>query len=67
MYAIAFGGEKFFPEPEVFWRFDKPDVPFVYPGRMYDWDNITPLWANYNEAVGSSRQMTNVFNVFVVM
>lgn len=67
VYAIAFGGENFFPEPEVYWRFDKPDHPFVYPGRLYDYDRITPLWETYNAKVGSSRQMTNVFNVFVVM
>ena len=34
---------------------------------MHDWDNVTPLWAKYNEVVGASRHMTNVFNVFVIM
>ena len=38
MYAICFAGEKFFPEPNVDYRFDRPEVPYVYPGRLYDWD-----------------------------
>jgi Ca2+ transporting ATPase len=34
MYAIVFGGEGFFPEPEVEYRFDRPEIPYVYPGRV---------------------------------
>lgn len=44
MYIICFGGEYFYPEPDVKWRFDQPDVPYVYPGRLYDWDGVTPIW-----------------------
>ena len=67
MYAIAFGGEHFYPEADVEWRFDRPSVPYVYPGRLLDWDGKTELWKKYESAVGSSRHYTNVFNVFVVM
>lgn len=66
MYAIVFGGEYFFPEPEEFWRFDRKDIPYVYPGRVVDWDG-TPLWKRWEGKYGSSRHMTNVFNVFVCM
>lgn len=65
MYAICFAGEYFFPEPEIKYRFDRPDVPYVYPGRLYDWDG-TPLFKNHQE-LGASRQLSNVFNIFVVM
>lgn len=33
-YAIVFGGEHFYPEPEVEYRYDRPDIPYVYPGRL---------------------------------
>jgi len=46
MYLIVFGGENYVPEPDIYWRFDRPDVPYVYPGRIYDWDG-TPLWIRY--------------------
>ncbi len=39
IYAIAYGGDHFFPEPSAKWRFEKADDnSFVYPGRKYDWD-----------------------------
>ena len=66
LYAIVFGGENFYPEPDVHYRFDRPDVPYVYPGRMYDWDN-TELYAKFFDEEGYSRHFTNVFNVFVVI
>jgi P-type Ca2+ transporter type 2B len=50
----------------MYWRFDRPDSPYLYPGRLDDWDG-TPLWRVYEERLGASRHMTNVFNVFVVM
>lgn len=65
MYSICFAGEFFFPEPEIKFRFDRPDSPYVYPGRQYDWDG-TPLFKNHME-LGASRQLSNVFNIFVVM
>lgn len=65
-YAIVFGGDNFMPEPELKWRFDRPDVPYVYPGRIYDWDG-TILWKKYESTMGPSRHMTTVFNTFVVM
>jgi hypothetical protein len=43
VYAIVFGGEFFFPEPIVEYRYH-PDVPYVYPGRIEDWDG-SPLWS----------------------
>ena len=66
VYSIVFAGEYFFPEPDMFWRFDRPDIPYVYPGRVEDWDG-TPLWSKYETKIGASRHMSNVFNVFVVM
>jgi magnesium-transporting ATPase (P-type) len=66
VYVICFAGEHFYPEPDVWWRFDRPDIPYVYPGRVTDWDG-TPLWSKYEPSVGASRHMTNVFNVFVVL
>jgi hypothetical protein len=65
-YSIVFAGEYFFPEPEMYYRFDRPDIPFVYPGRVQDWDG-TPLSSKYSATLGASRHMTNVFNVFVCM
>lgn len=46
LYAIVFGGEHFFPEPSIEWRFDRPNIPYVYPGRLYDWDG-SPLYIKY--------------------
>ncbi len=62
-----FGGEFFYPEPVAFWRFERAHTSsFVYPGRMYDWDN-TPLYALKYDIYGPSRHMSNVFNIFVMM
>lgn len=66
MYSICFAGEYFFPEPDVRFRFDRPDVPYVYPGRKYDWDG-SDLFAKFEKEYGSSRHLSNVFNIFVVM
>jgi Ca2+ transporting ATPase len=66
VYAIVFAGEFFFPEPSMYWRFDRPDSPYVYPGRVTDWDG-TPLWSRFEEKIGASRHMSNVFNVFVCL
>ncbi len=66
IYSIVFAGEHFFPEPNVKLRYDRPESPFVYPGRVSNWDG-TPLWSKYTKDEGTSRQMTNVFNVFTVM
>lgn len=66
IYAIVFAGEFFFPEPNVYFRFDRPENPYLYPGRVTDWDG-TPLWSLKYNKYGASRHMTNVFNVFVVM
>ena len=66
MYVVCFSGEYWFPEPDPYWRFDRPDVPCVYPGRMYDWDG-TPLWLRFDKTVGASRHMSNVFNIYVIM
>ena len=66
IYIIIFGGENFFPEPSRKWRFERADINnYLYPGRLYDWDR-TPLYIVYYSKYGSSRHMTNVFNIFVV-
>lgn len=65
VYAIVFAGEYFFPEPDVHYRFGR-DSPFLFPGRVTDWDG-SPLWSKYEAEYGSSRHMTNCFNVFVVL
>ena len=66
MYAICFAGEYFFPEPDVRFRFDRPHVPYVYPGRRYDWDG-SDLFEKFEKLYGASRHLSNVFNIFVVM
>lgn len=66
VYAIVFAGEYFYPEPSEYWRFDRKNIPYVYPGRVEDWDG-TLLWKKYQKTIGASRHMSNVFNVFVVM
>lgn len=66
MWAICFGGEFFYPEPEVKFRFDRPEIPYVYPGRHFNWDG-SPLFSKWEKKYGSSRHLSNVFNVFVVM
>lgn len=65
VYSIVFAGEYFFPEPNVALRYGR-DSPFVYPGRVSNWDG-TELWSAKAKDEGTSRQMTNVFNVFTVM
>lgn len=66
VYSIVFAGEFFFPEPSMYWRFDRPNNPYVYPGRVEDWDG-SALWKKYEDTIGASRHMSNVFNVFVIM
>lgn len=66
VYAIVFAGEFFFPEPSMYWRFDRPNSSYLYPGRIEDWDG-SPLWSKYENDLGASRHMSNVFNVFVCM
>lgn len=65
IYSVVFAGEYFYPEPDPFYRFGWSDK-FVYPGRLYDWDG-SPLWIKYEPTYGTSRHMTNVFNIFTVM
>jgi len=50
----------------MYWRFDRPESSYVYPGRLDDWDG-TELWRKYSKEIGASRHLSNVFNVFVVM
>lgn len=66
IYIIVFAGEHCFPEPDVTWRFERATIPYVYPGRLYDWDN-SPLYVTKIVAYGPSRHMTNVFNIFVIL
>ena len=66
MWAICFGGEHFFPEPDEKFRFDRIKIPYVYPGRRFDWDG-SPLFSKFESLYGSSRHLSNVFNIFVVM
>ena len=66
VYSIVFAGEYFIPESDVKLRYDRPDSPFVYPGRINNWDG-TPLWSKYETDEGTSRQMTLVFNVFTFL
>jgi P-type Ca2+ transporter type 2B len=67
IYAIVFGGEHFFPEPDATWRFERAaSTSYIYPGRLYDWDS-TPLYQYKTTLYGPSRHMTNVFNIFVIL
>lgn len=44
IYLIVFAGENIFPEPSSEWKFERAgQTNFVYPGRLYDWDN-SPLY-----------------------
>lgn len=65
LYAIVFAGEYFFPEPDEYWRFGREE-PYLYPGRLDDWDG-TPLWSVYEKEIGASRHLSVVFHVFVMM
>ena len=44
IYSIVFAGEKFFPEPDIYWRISRPEIPYLFPGRVTDWDG-TPLYS----------------------
>lgn len=66
MWSICFAGERFFPEPDKKFRFNREHIPYVFPGRRFDWDG-TPLFSEFEKLYGSSRHLSNVFNVFVVM
>ena len=35
LFICMFLGEKFIVEPDVKWRYERPDSRFVYPGRAY--------------------------------
>jgi hypothetical protein len=62
----VFAGEKFYPEPDPKWRFERAaHNTYIYPGRLEDWDN-TPLYSAKEILYGPSRHMTNVFNIFVL-
>ena len=66
LYIIVFAGEYFFPEPDMTYRYDRPSIPYIFPGRITDWDG-SELWSLKKPTEGTSRHMTNVFNIFVVM
>jgi Ca2+ transporting ATPase len=53
VYIIVFAGEYFYPEPNVKFRYGR-DKPYVYPGRVSNWDG-TPLWSKYAKDEGTSR------------
>lgn len=68
IFAVAYGGDHWFPEPDAEWRFERADSSsFVFPGRKYDWDGTTPLYIEKEGSHGASRHYTNVFNILVVM
>jgi len=49
LYAIAFGGEKFFPEPDIRYRLPSdPENPYVVPGRPYTCDG-SELYSVYKK------------------
>jgi P-type Ca2+ transporter type 2B len=37
-FVIIFSGEYWVPESDPFYKFDRPDSKYVYPGRYEDWD-----------------------------
>ena len=45
---VAFAGEYFIYEPNLLYRFDRADVPWIYPGREKDWDG-TELFQTWND------------------
>ena len=66
IYSIVFAGEFFFPEPDLKYRYDRQDTPYLYPGRLTDWDG-SELWSKHEKTEGDSRHFSNAFNVFVFM
>jgi len=64
LFVILFAGEHFIPEPDVALRYGR-DSPYVYPGRLYNWDG-SDLYKKY-EKDGASRHLTFVFTTFVFM
>lgn len=65
VYAIVFGGDKFFPEYDPYWTFGKNNG-LLYSGMLTNWDG-TPNWSQYENELGASRHLTVAFNIFVCM
>jgi hypothetical protein len=65
LFICMFLGERFIVEPDVRWRYEFPDSRFVYPGRAYT-SRGKPQYSKY-ENDGSSRHMTFIFTMFVLM
>ena len=80
LWAICFGGDQFFPEPDPAYRLypndpvaDEmyPSNKFVYSGRLSERTQEdkkrAALYLKADDDHGASRHLSNVFNVFVVM
>ena len=65
LFVSLFAGEYFIVEPNVKFRYDKTDSPYVYPGRLEGWKG-EPLYSKY-EHEGASRHFTWIFTMFVLM
>lgn len=76
LLIFAIWGEFLIVEPDVLLRYDRNDIPYVYPGRLLDWDQETPLyskWIDSNGVIGAakmpggdSRHFTFFFALFVL-
>lgn len=65
VYAIVFGGDKFFPEYDDAWRFGKTDG-YLFSGMLTNFDG-TPNWSKYENSLGPSRHLSICFNMFVCL
>ncbi len=72
-FGLIFAGEYFIPESSEKYMAKNSQGNFTYlthTGRLYDWDNIVPLWQAKLDAdplIGASRHLSIVFNSFVLM
>jgi hypothetical protein len=65
LFISLFAGEYFIVEPNITYRYDRPNSLYVYPGRMTDWHG-NALYSKY-ESEGASRHFTWIFLMFTLM
>ena len=65
LFISMFAGEFFIVEPNIKYRYDKPDSKYIYPGRYQTWSG-EPMYSKY-ALDGASRHYTWIFTTFVIM
>ena len=66
LFVFLFAGEYLISEPEVKYRYDRPDSCCVYPGRLTDWEG-DPLYTKVQVGNDNSRHFSWIFHCFVFM